>query len=77
MTAEEIAQQEALRKITEGQGAAAKAAQRLLDALEDLEDPIKRQAKANASVGQSFLSLDKAIKSGRKSWVDEIGRAHV
>ena len=72
MTAEEIAQQEALRKITEGQGAAAKAAQRLLDALEDLEDPIKRQAKANASVGQSFLSLDKAIKSGRKSWVDAI-----
>jgi len=70
MTPEENAQQESLKKQTEGQDAAAKSAKRLLDALEDLEDPVKRQARINADINRSFLGLDRAIKSGRKRWVD-------
>jgi hypothetical protein len=70
MTPEENAQQESLKKQTEGQDAAARSAKRLLDALEDLEDPVKRQARINADINRSFLGLDRAIKSGRKRWVD-------
>jgi hypothetical protein len=70
MTPEEQAQQDSLKKMSEGQDAAAKSAKRLLDALEDLEDPVKRQARLNADINRSFLGLDRAIKSGRKRWAD-------
>jgi hypothetical protein len=70
MTPEEIAQQEALKKQTEGFDKSTAKIKQFTDFLEDLEDPIKRQARLTADANKSFLSLDRAIKSGRTRWVD-------
>ena len=64
------AESEATKQNTANQADAAKWAKRLADAMEDLEDPIKRQARLYADTQKSFLSLDRAIKSGRQRWVD-------
>ena len=72
MTPEEQAQQESLKKMTEGQDKAAVVLKRLMDAMEDFEDPVKRQARLLKDSERSFASLDRAIKSGRKSWIEAI-----
>jgi len=70
MTPEEQAQQDSLKKMADGQDKAAVTLKRLMDAMEDLEDPVKRQARLLKDSERNFTSLDRAIKSGRTRWVD-------
>ena len=70
MTPEEQAQQDSLKKMTEGQDRATVVIKRLMDAMEDFEDPVKRQARLLKDSERNFTSLDRAIKSGRTRWID-------
>lgn len=70
MTPEEIAQQESIKRMSEGQNTAAKTMQRLVDVMEDLEDDVKRRARIDADATKSFLSFERAVKSGKTRWVD-------
>ena len=70
MTPEEQAQQDSLKKMTEGQDKATVVLKRLMDAMEDYEDPLKRQTRLLKDSERNFTSLDRAIKSGRTRWID-------